>query len=154
MSHYAFDHIEWTKVASSTLWDELADLKESNPVEVTGYAITGRNDHEPVSACWWVQHSLHCCNRIIEAVSNQYNHKRTHKFGIETPRTSANCVRKNDNSNSNTLWQDAVWKIMSKVDDGAELPPTYQEICYHLIFDGHMNASPPPLGSNICMYLL
>ncbi|KAI2502052.1 Reverse transcriptase (RNA-dependent DNA polymerase) [Fragilaria crotonensis] len=152
--------VEWKD--GTTSWERLADLKESNPVEVADYAISRGIDQEPAFA-WWVPHTIHRRNRIIAAVNNRY-HKRTHKFGIEIPKSFSDCVRI-DNENGNTLWQDAVRKEMSKVqvafqilEDGADPPPTYQEIRCHLVFDvkmedfqrkarlvagGHMTATPP-----------
>jgi hypothetical protein len=50
-----------------------------------------------------------------------------------------------DRENYNTLWQDAVRKEMKnvgiafKILNGEEsVPPTYQEICCHMIFDVKM----------------
>ncbi|KAI2490354.1 Reverse transcriptase (RNA-dependent DNA polymerase) [Fragilaria crotonensis] len=107
--------VEWKD--GSTSWERLADLKESNPVELAEYAIARGIDHEPAFAC---------------------------KFGIEVPKTWDDCVRL-DAENGNTLWQDAVRKEMSKVrvafqvlDDGDSVPPTFQEIRCHLVFDVKM----------------
>ena len=152
--------VEWKD--GSTLWERLADLKESNPLQVADYAISKGIEGEPAFA-WWVPHTIQRRNRIIAAVKTRY-HKRTHKFGIEIPKTFADCVRI-DTQNGNTLWQDAVRKEMSKVqvafqtlEEGANPPPTFQEIRCHLIFDvkmedfqrkarfvagGHMTTSPP-----------
>jgi len=50
-----------------------------------------------------------------------------------------------DTANGNTLWQDAVTSEMEKVriafkilDDGDKVPPTYQQIRCHLVFDVKM----------------
>jgi hypothetical protein len=132
--------VEWKD--SSTSWERLADLKESNPVELADYAVAHGIDTEPAFA-WWVPFTLKRRNRIIAAVNSRY-HKRTHKFGIEVPKTWDDCVRL-DNENGNTLWQDAVRKEMSKVriafhvlDDDDSPPPTFQEIRCHLVFDVKM----------------
>ena len=132
--------VEWKD--GSTSWERLADLKESNPVEVADYAVAQGIDSEPAFA-WWVPFTLKRRNRIIAAVNSRY-HKRTHKFGIEVPKNFDECVRI-DKENGNTLWQDAVRKEMSKVrvafqvmgDDDVP-PPTFQEIRCHLIFDVKM----------------
>lgn len=101
--------------------------------------------------------------RIIAAVNSRY-HKRTHKFGIEVPKTFEDCLRI-DRENGDTQWQDAIRKEMSKVkiafqvlDDGTLAPPTFQEIRCHMVYDikmenfqrkarlvagGHMTDSPP-----------
>jgi hypothetical protein len=50
---------------------------------------------------------------MIAAVTKRY-HKRTHKFGIEVPKSWDDCV-KLDKENDNTLWQYAVRKEMKNV---------------------------------------
>jgi hypothetical protein len=71
-------------------------------------------------------------------------HKRIHKFGIQVPKTWDEAV-KLDEESGNTLWQDAIRKEMNnvrisfKVLNGEEaIPPTYQEIRCHMIFDVKM----------------
>ena len=125
-----------------TSWERLADLKESNPVEVADYATTQGIDVEPAFALW-VSYVHKRRNRIIAAVTSRY-HKRKHKFGIEIPKTFDDCVRI-DKQNGNTLWQDAIRKEMTKVRiafqalGNEESPPqTFQEIRCHLIFEVNM----------------
>jgi hypothetical protein len=88
-----------------TSWMSLADLKESNPLEVAEYAVSQGIDHEPAFS-WWVPNVLKKRDRIISAVSKRYL-KRTHKFGIEVPKSVADAMRL-DTENGNTLWMDAV----------------------------------------------
>jgi hypothetical protein len=90
----------------------LADLKESNPVEVDEYADAKSLLNSP-DFVWWVPHVLQKRTRIIAAVTKRC-HKRTHKFGIEVPKSWDDCVRLNK-ENDNTLWQDAVSKEMKNV---------------------------------------
>ncbi|KAI2497691.1 Reverse transcriptase (RNA-dependent DNA polymerase) [Fragilaria crotonensis] len=97
--------IEWKD--GTTSWERLADVKESNPIEVAEYAVAHGIDSEAAFA-WWVPYTLRRRNRIIAAVNKRY-HKRTHKFGIEVPKTYEDCIRI-DRENGNTLWQDAVRK--------------------------------------------
>jgi hypothetical protein len=113
------------------------------------HAATKNLYYEPAFA-WWVPHVLKKRNRIIAAVIKRYN-KRTHKFGIQVPKTWGEAV-KLDEENGNTLWQDAIGKEMNKVRisfkvlHGEEaIPPTYQERRCHMIFyvkmeDFHLNA--------------
>jgi hypothetical protein len=82
-------------------------------------------------------------SRIIAAVTKRY-HKRNHKFGIEVPKSWDDCNRL-DKENDNTIWQDAVRKEMKNVriafqilNDDDTIPPTYQEIRCHMIFDVKM----------------
>jgi hypothetical protein len=108
----------------------LADLKESNPVEVAEYAAAKIFLNSPAFV-WWAPHVLQKRTKIIAAVTKRYQ-KRTHKFGVEVPKSWDDCV-KLDKENDNTLWQDAVRKEMNNVRiaftilNGEEsIPPTYQ----------------------------
>jgi hypothetical protein len=67
-----------------------------------------------------------------------------HKYGIEIPKNYDNCVQIN-NENSNTLWQDAiclemvkVWITFQILSDDESIPPTYQQICCHMVYDVKM----------------
>jgi hypothetical protein len=80
----------------TTSWKRLADLKESNPVEVDEYATT-KNLHDEQYFAWWVPHVLKKRNRIIAAATKRY-HKRTHKFGIQVPKTWDEAVKLDEGS--------------------------------------------------------
>jgi hypothetical protein len=69
----------------TTSWERLPDLKKSNPVEVADYAAENSMLDAPVFV-WWAPHLLKKCSIIIAAVTKHY-HKRTHKFGIEVPKS-------------------------------------------------------------------
>ena len=132
--------VEWKD--GSTSWERLADLKESYPIEVAEYAMAKDIAQEPAFA-WWVPYVLKKRKRIIAAVNKRY-HKRTHKFGIEIPKTWDDAVRI-DKENGNTLWQDAINKEMKNVqvafkplEDGEKIPVGYQEIKCHMVFDVKM----------------
>jgi hypothetical protein len=67
--------------------------------------------------------------------------KRTHKFGIELPKT-VNEALELDKKNGNTFWADAIAKEMKDVrvafkilPDGQSAPIGYQKIPCHMIFD-------------------
>jgi hypothetical protein len=133
-------YVEWKD--GKTSLERLADLKERNPVEVDEYAAT-KNLHDEPAIAWWVTHILKKRNGSISAVTKRY-HKRTHKFRIQVPKTWDEVV-KLDEENGNTLWKEAIRKeinkvcIVFKVLRGEEvIPPTYQEIRYHMIFDVKM----------------
>ena len=154
--------VQWKD--GSTSWERLADLKESNPIEVAEYSIAANIHKEPAFA-WWVPSILARRNQIIAAVNKRY-HKRTHKFGIEVPKTVERAIEI-DKENGNTLWQDAIDKEMRNVriafnvlDEGLSAPPGYQFMKCHVIFDvkmedfrrkarlvagGHMTETPPSL---------
>ncbi len=70
--------------------------------------------------------------------------KRTHKFGIEVPKTVKEALAL-DCKNGNTLWADAIVKEMKEVctafnilPDSRSAPIGYQKIPYHMIFDVKM----------------
>jgi hypothetical protein len=67
--------------------------------------------------------------------------KRTHKFGIELPKTVKEALELNK-KNGNTFWADAIGKEMKDVRiafkillDGQSAPIGYQKIPCHMIFD-------------------
>ena len=127
---------------NSTSWERLADLKESHPLETAEFAVTAGIDHEPAFN-WWVPHNLKKRDRIISMVKRRSARylKRTHKFGIEVPKTVAE-ARDLDRKNGNTSWKDAILREMKEVrkafeviPDGQSAPIGYQKIPCHMIFD-------------------
>ncbi len=95
---------------------------------------------------WWVAHLLKKRDRIISPVCKRTTHylKRTHKFGIEVPKTVKEALAL-DCKNGNTLWADAIAKEMKEVriafnilHDGRSVPIGYQKIPCHMIFDVKM----------------
>jgi hypothetical protein len=114
-------------------------LGEPNPLEVAEYVVRQGIDQEPAFS-WWVPNVLKIRARIISAVNKRYL-KRTHKFGIEVPKSVKDAMRL-DAENGNTLWMDAVALEIASVgvsfkhlDDGEEVPVGYQYIDCHMIFD-------------------
>jgi hypothetical protein len=80
-------------------------------------------DHKPAFS-WWVPHVLKKHDRIISAVarcSTRYL-KRTHKFGIEIPRTVKEALEL-DRQNCNTFWADAIAKEMAEVQKAFNILP-------------------------------
>jgi hypothetical protein len=102
--------IQWKD--GTTTCQQLADMKESNLVEVAEYALAAAIDHEPAFA-WWVDWTLKQRDRIIAAVNN-CTLKRTHKFGIAVPRTVEEAY-KSDKENGNDFWAKAIAKEMTNV---------------------------------------
>jgi len=134
--------VQWKD--GSTSWERLADLKESYPLQVAEYATMHGVDGMPAFA-WWVPHVLKKRDRIISAVNQRYI-KRTHKFGIEIPKTVKRAYEI-DKENGNTFWTDAIEKEMRnvriafKITDREDIPNGYQEIECHMIFDVKMEAN-------------
>ena len=125
---------------SGTDWIALKDIKESYPVQVAEYAVSSRILEESAFA-WWSPSALKKRNRIIAKTKSKY-WLRTHKFGIEIPKTVLQ-VRQIDARCGNMLWWDAICKEMKNVrpafevfeGDEHQLPSGFQEIKCHMIFD-------------------
>jgi len=75
--------VTWKDGTSS--WEHLRNLKESNPLQVAEYAVANKLVEEATFA-WWVPFVLKRRERIIGSLNSRY-HKRSHKFGIEIPKT-------------------------------------------------------------------
>ena len=118
----------------------LKDMKESYPVQVAKYCVQSRISSEPEFA-WWVPYVLKKRNRIIVKVKSEY-WIRTHKFGIWVPK-SVQEAKRIDEQNGDTLWWKSICKEMENVrvafeefeGDKSHLPPGYQEVGFHMIFD-------------------
>ena len=77
---------EWKD--GSTSWQKLSDLKESHPLHVAQFAFAMQIADEPAFN-WWISWVIKKRDRIISLVkrrSARY-HKRSHKYGIEIPKT-------------------------------------------------------------------
>ena len=134
---------EWKN--KSTSWERLADLKESYPIQVAEYAVAKGIDKEPAFA-WWVPYVLRRRDRIIAAVNKRY-HKRSHKFGIEIPKTVKRALEIDEEMSQKTgkpctLWRDAIAKEMTNVriafkilEDGKDVPIRYNYMDCHMVFD-------------------
>jgi hypothetical protein len=134
---------QWKDGSSS--WVNLADLKESHPIEVAEYAKILGIDHEPAFG-WCVPHILKKRDHIISLVKKRIPRflKRTHKFGIEVPKT-VKLALELDKKNGNTLWADAIAKEMKDIHvafkilpDRKSAPIGNQKIPCHMIFNVKM----------------
>jgi hypothetical protein len=129
--------VKWADLSES--WERLADLKESHPVQVAEYAVANHIADQPAFS-WWVNTILRSRERIISKVKARVS-QRTHKFGIEVPRSVQQAIEL-DKRTGTTLWQDAIAKEMANVapafkilEHGAANPIGHQFIRCHLIFD-------------------
>ena len=131
--------IEWKD--GTTSWERLADLKESNPVEVAEYAVAMGIEDQPAFQ-WWVPYTLNKRDRIISAVNSRY-HKRAHKFGFRVPKTVHEAMEI-DKENGDDRWAKSVKKEMDavriafEIKDSPDRPVGYERIGCHLIFDVKM----------------
>lgn len=124
-------------------WMQLKDLKETNPVEIAEY-VTARGIDDEVAFQWWVPYTLRKKQRIIAAVKSRVQRK-THKYGIEIPRSVAHAFQLDRESNT-TFWQDALALEMNELmlavrilGDEQQLPPGYIKSSGHIIFDVKMD---------------
>ena len=152
--------VTWRDGTSS--WERLSDLKESYPIQVAEHAVGQDLTHEPAFA-WWIQKFLRKRDHIVSAVKQRYA-KRSHKFGIEVPRTVKRALEI-DRENGNSLWREVIAKEMAVVRvafrllaDGQNPPPGHSYMDCHMILDikldgfrhkarlvagGHMVETPP-----------
>ena len=139
-SGWAF-HIQWRD--GTKQWVPLKVLKESNPVEIAEYCKARDIADEPALA-WWVPFTLRKRDRIIAAINSRVK-KRTHKYGIEVPRSieEAHAI---DRRNGDHQWSDAIEKEMYNVgvafeimEDGEILPVGWSKSSGHIIFDVKMD---------------
>lgn len=127
----------------STAWLPLKDLKESHPVQVAEYAVANKIADEPAFA-WWVRDVLRKRDRILAKVKSNRYWSKTHKFGIELPKTVEQAL-KIDRDTGTTFWQDAIEKEMKNVlpafefNDGDQVPIGYKHIKCHMVFDVKMD---------------
>lgn len=132
--------IEWKDGTSS--WIKMKELKESNPVELAEYAIANKLSTMP-AFIWWVPHTIRKRDRIIKKVKTKY-WKRTHKYGIELPKSIAEAFEI-DRRTGTDFWAKAVAKEMRnnspafEFNDNDEVPKGYKEITLHGIFDVKMD---------------
>jgi len=128
--------VRWKDGAET--WVPLKDLKEAYLVQVAEYATLNRIHDEPAFS-WWVPHVIHKRDQIISKVKTKYWQK-THKYGIEVPRSVPEALRI-DAKNGNTLWWDAICLEMKNIQIafepwfGKKPPVGYKEIQCHFIFD-------------------
>ena len=131
---------QWKNGSSS--WENLSNLKESHPIETAEYDKIIGIDHEPAFNRW-VSHVLKKRDRIILLVKKQNPQflKRTHKSGIELPKTTKEALEL-DQKNGNTFWADAIaremkdiWAAFKILLDGQSAPIGCQKIPCHMIFD-------------------
>ena len=72
----------------STTWEKLSYFKEFYPVQTAEYSVTNDIDTEPAFN-YWVPDILKKRDIIISLVKKRKTRylKKTHKFGIEMPKT-------------------------------------------------------------------
>eukprot|EP00804_Cyclotella_cryptica_P027817 CCRYP_009226-RA/>CCRYP_009226-RA protein AED:0.27 eAED:0.33 QI:0/0/0/1/0/0/4/0/432 len=131
---------EWKD--GSTSWQKLSDLKESHPLQVAELAFAAQIADEPAFN-WWLGPKKR--DRIVSLVKpGARYHKRTHKYGIELPKTVEEAYAI-DRATGTTFWHDAIEKEMKNMRvafgvlaGGVAPPADHQYIRCHMIFDVKM----------------
>ena len=129
-------NVKWKD--GTTAWIPMKDLKGSNPVEVAEYAVTNKIADQPAFK-WWVRNVLRRRERIIKAVKSRYWSK-THKFGIELPKTVEQALAIDARTNTD-FWRKAIEKEMKNVmtafefRDDDKVLPGWKKIRCHMVFD-------------------
>ena len=122
----------------STVWIPLKDLKNDSPVQLAEYAVAAGLAKEPAYA-WWVPHTLRKRGVILAKVKSCY-WKRTHKYGIELPKTVQEALEI-DRRTGTDFWRKAIEKEMKNVRiafefrDDDKVPIGYKHIPCHMVFD-------------------
>jgi Reverse transcriptase (RNA-dependent DNA polymerase) len=116
----------------------LSDEKDLHPIEVAKYAVANKIVEQPAFA-WWAKQVLKKRNCHIKKAKSRY-WKRTHKFGVELPKSVAKAYAI-DCRNSSKLWTNAVTKEMLNVRpafkfvDDDVIPEFWKPVGVHMIFD-------------------
>ena len=110
-------------------------MKEAYPAQTAEYAVARKLESQPAFA-WWVGQVLRRRDRILAAAKNKRYHKRTHKFGIELPKTVREAFAIDERTGT-TYWRDALALEMKDVRvafdvlaDDDELSPADQLSCH------------------------
>ena len=126
----------------TTSWQKLSDLKESHPLETAEFAFAREIADQPAFN-WWVGWVLKKRDRIISKVQTRNTRyaKRTHKYGIELPKTVAEALEI-DRKTGTSFWADAIAKEMKNVrvafeilPEGERAPNGFQHVRCHMVFD-------------------
>eukprot|EP00536_Pseudo-nitzschia_multiseries_P010506 jgi/Psemu1/26146/gm1.26146_g len=93
-------------------WVQIADAKESFPIEVKEYAANNKITPEEPAFSWWVKDGvLQSMDRVICKIRSKY-WRRFYKFGIKLPHLVKEALEINQ-MNGNSLWKDVIAKEMN-----------------------------------------
>ena len=124
----------------SSTWNQVKDVKESFPVQLEEYSVMKHFSDEPAFA-WWIKKVLKKRDRIISKTASKYFQK-TQKYGLRIPHIVKEAIEI-DKENGDILWWNSILQKMKNVRPAFEaykgnkedLPPGYQQIKFHMIFD-------------------
>jgi hypothetical protein len=119
--------VEWRNGTQSVI--PLKDAKNSFLIEVAENAVAAKIAKEPAFV-WWVPQLLSTKDRIVSKVRRSKYWTRTHKFGIDIPKSVDDAIR-TEMRNVRPAFE--VWDKSE-----SEIPVGYQRIWCHMIFDVKM----------------
>ena len=138
----------------STTWEKLSNFKECYPVQTAEYSVTNDIGTEPAFN-YWFPHTLKKRDSIMSIVKKQQTKylKKTHKFGIEMPKTVKEAT-KLDAKNGDTKWMDEILKEMTNIrvafdilKDGDSAPIFHKQVYKGIGFLRHPEAILTPQES-------
>jgi Zn-dependent M32 family carboxypeptidase len=83
-------------------------MKDAYPVQTAECMVVHKLSQEPAFK-WWISHVLRRRQRIVEKLGKKKYWRRTHKYGIELPKSVAEAMEK-DTRTGTTFWRDAIEK--------------------------------------------
>jgi hypothetical protein len=138
--------VQWKD--GTTTWVSLAELKDSNPLELAEYGVVNGIQDEPAFN-WWVKDIMRVRTSIISKVKSRY-WRTTHKYWVRLPHSVEEALQINCNTGT-ALWQETILKERTRVciawmardnvtPDKVRIGKVkdmigYQEITCHMIFD-------------------
>jgi hypothetical protein len=124
---------------SSTEWIPLKRLKETNPIEVSEYAVAN-NLSDEVTFRYWIPFVLKKREQIISSIKRRVLKTKV-KFGIDIPNSMA-AVRRIDAENGNDVWDTATCKEIMNIkvafeflSEGDPIPEGWTRSSGHMIWD-------------------
>jgi hypothetical protein len=106
----------------STSWEQLKNLKETCPTQVTDFTISQKIE-DLSDFRWWVPQIIKRCECIISAIITRFK-KKTHKYGIQVPQSieEAYAIDKETGTDywhqlrklRTMLWPSNFWKRVNK----------------------------------------
>ena len=142
--------MSWKNGAQS--WAQLADVKESHPVETAQCASDDKSLDEPAFA-WWARKVPKKKKRLLSKIKSKTKHwLKTHKCGIRAPKTMKQELQI-DKETGADHWRQAIEKeilavrVSFEVCEDGEVPVGHKEITCHWIFDVKLDLTRKATGS-------
>jgi hypothetical protein len=105
--------LHYQRKDGSSDWIDLKHLEDSNPIELTEYAVANRIQEEPTFK-WWVTETLQAQNRLIWKVKCQ-SWKTSHILGVRLPNSIQEALQF-DRELGSDFWWKAIQKETVRVE--------------------------------------